>query len=174
MQKGDCYRIGRILKSFGYKGAMVISVEPDQAESYEKTEFLFIDIDNEVVPFFVEEFQVRDDHSAVVKLEDISSDDRVKQLINHELLIPAGHAVHSRSNSLITYGIEGYRVYDIERGYIGEVRQLISLNEQNLLQIFYRGKEILIPAVEEYLSGIDEKKKELYLKTPEGLLEIYL
>lgn len=55
---------------------------------------------------------------------------------------------------------------------IGRVKDLLIVNENNLLVIDSDGREILIPFVQGICVGIDLKKKEIVIDPPEGLLEI--
>jgi 16S rRNA processing protein RimM len=153
---------------------MLILTEPDPAAVFEGIDFLFIDIDHEIVPFLVKAYEVREDHTAQIQLEDIGSDIKAKPLVGCELYIPKEQAGSVPHQSRLLAGVEGYKVVDLHKGYIGEIRQVISLKEQDLLRILFQDKEILVPAVKEYISGIDQKKRELYITTPEGLLELYL
>ena len=47
-------------------------------------------------------------------------------------------------------------------------------NLQNLMVIDFKGTELLIPFVENYIESIDNKKKEIHLQTPDGLIDLYL
>lgn len=42
------------------------------------------------------------------------------------------------------------------------------------MQIDFNGKEILIPAVDEFFKEIDRQNKTIYIEAPEGLIDIYL
>jgi 16S rRNA processing protein RimM len=43
-----------------------------------------------------------------------------------------------------------------------------------LLQLDYNGTEILIPIFEGLIEKVDRKKKELFIKAPEGLIDLYV
>jgi 16S rRNA processing protein RimM len=40
--------------------------------------------------------------------------------------------------------------------------------------VSFNEKEILIPLVDEVILKVDRKKKELHIRAPEGLIDIYL
>lgn len=141
-------------------------------ESFLGMDAIFIDLDGELVPFFLETFQVRDDHTAIVKLEDISSDEQAKKLVNSALYLPSDDPVLLRQKPSRKPKVIGFKVYDLSKGYIGEVEDVIAMKEQDLLKIMHLGKEILIPAVEAIIIRIDNKKKEIRADLPEGLLDI--
>jgi len=43
-----------------------------------------------------------------------------------------------------------------------------------MLQINFGEKEILIPLIDEVIVKVDRKKKEMHIRAPEGLIDIYL
>ena len=42
------------------------------------------------------------------------------------------------------------------------------------MSIPFRGKEVILPLVEDFVQRIDEKEKKLYYNAPEGLIDLYL
>ena len=58
---------------------------------------------------------------------------------------------------------------------MGETRIAIQENNlQDLMVIDFKGTELLIPFVENYIESIDNKKKEIHLHTPDGLIDLFL
>lgn len=171
MDESDCYRVGRIIKPFGYKGEMIFYFSSGHPEDYQSIRSVFIDIDHELVPFFIEEFIVRDEHTALVRLEDILSDDHAKKLINSSLFLPRSDYI-LQENPLSHQSMVGFQVYDQSHGYIGDVTEMIRYRQQELLKVRHEDKEWLIPAVEELIVSIDPGKKHIHMDLPEGLLEI--
>ena len=45
---------------------------------------------------------------------------------------------------------------------------------QDLFQIKYQNKEILIPIINEFIEKINKDSKTIYLNTPIGLIDIYI
>jgi 16S rRNA processing protein RimM len=42
------------------------------------------------------------------------------------------------------------------------------------LQLDFNGTEILVPIFEGLIQKVERKKKELYIKAPEGLIDLYI
>ena len=57
---------------------------------------------------------------------------------------------------------------------IGSCKSIIDNSAQALFQIEANEKEMLVPAIDEFIEAIDRDKKEIHLNLPEGLLELYL
>ncbi len=59
----------------------------------------------------------------------------------------------------------------------GKVGTIVSINDstaQALFEVENNGKEILIPMNDEFIDKIDRKAKTIFVKTPEGLIDLYL
>ena len=56
---------------------------------------------------------------------------------------------------------------------IGDVIEVIEQPMQVLCKIMYKGHEALIPLHQESLQKIDQKKKQVFVNLPDGLLELY-
>ena len=65
--------------------------------------------------------------------------------------------------------------YDIveEGKVLGKIVEVIEQPHQVLCRIDYNGKEAFIPLHEETILKIDNKKQQVIVQLPEGLLDIY-
>ncbi len=63
---------------------------------------------------------------------------------------------------------------DAEKGDIGTIASVIDYPAQALFQIMKNGKEILIPIIDEVLEKVDRQEKTIYIKAPNGLIDLYL
>lgn len=79
--------------------------------------------------------------------------------------------------------LEGFEVVDEKFGFLGVVDHLIDNPAQSLLSIIRVSEdnpeeldesagELLIPLVDEFLSGWDEEEGVIYVDVPEGLLDL--
>lgn len=70
-------------------------------------------------------------------------------------------------------GIEGFTVVDDESGVIGTAVSINEMPGQHLLEVEREnGKTVLIPVVDEFLEGLDEEERCIYVNLPEGLLDL--
>jgi len=54
------------------------------------------------------------------------------------------------------------------------VEQVLENLQQEILQIRFRKKEILIPLVEVIFKKINRRQKKLFINAPDGLIDLYL
>jgi 16S rRNA processing protein RimM len=56
---------------------------------------------------------------------------------------------------------------------LGEILEVIEQPHQILCSILLNNKEALIPIHEDSLEKIDKKNRQVFVKLPDGLLDIY-
>ena len=95
---------------------------------------------------------------------------KVKEVKNNKLIIPEGDFEVQGEYLLIDElpQEEAKQVFDKKLGLLGELKYIDSSSAQEKLVVDYKGKEILIPNVEE----IVEIKDDIYVDLPEGLLDL--
>ena len=174
MTKEDCYLLGKITKTHGLKGELVIWLDVDYPEEYEELDSVLLEVKGELVPHFVEEIQIRPNKS-IIKFEDIDTIEAASKLVNCDIYLPEDNLPELEDNDQFYYHeIINYDVVDEVKGKLGKVLAVYTSERQDLIAMQYEGKEVLIPIDDDIVKIIDREKKELYTNLPEGLLEIYL
>jgi 16S rRNA processing protein RimM len=169
----DFFYLGIITKPFGFKGQAFIYLDTDEPDKYAGLESIFLYLDNEMVPYMIEEIQLRGSNQAVVKFEDVDGEE-IKNLMKVELYLPTSFLPPLTGNKFYFHEVIGFSVIDSVKGNIGKIMDFIDVIQQPIMQIDFNGKEILIPAVDHFFVSIDRAKKEIHIKAPEGLIDVYL
>jgi len=174
MDKDDFFYLGKILKTYGSKGCLLIFLDVDDPVRYEKMKTVFIGIENDRIPFDIEELELKQKNSARIRFEDVHNAEDAEIYVGRELYLPVSLLPPLKGKKFYYHEVIGFTVFDKNHGNIGTVISILDLPKQSLLQIQYGSREILIPIVDEVLLKIDRSKKELHILAPEGLIEIYL
>lgn len=163
--------LGKIVKPFGYKGQVLVNFNDKITDQIENSEFVFVEIQHEQIPFFIVEFHEHSAKSAILLLEDINDSDEASQLTGCSIYfeIKESEVFENNKKSVI-----GFEVIDEEFGAIGIINDLLELPQQQILQIFQNDKEILIPFVKEFIIKTDFKNRKIKIHAPKGLIESYL
>jgi 16S rRNA processing protein RimM len=174
MNEDDFFYLGRVLKTYGNKGQVLVLLDVDDPEEYLDLESVYLDLHGERIPFFIEELELRHNKKASVKFQDVHSIEDAEAYAGLEMYLPATALPELDGDRFYYHEVIGYAVSDLIHGQIGTVAQILELPLQSLFQIRFNDKEILIPVVDEVIVKVDRENRLLVINAPEGLIDIYL
>lgn len=173
-QKEDCFRLGNVARLHGYKGEVSIFLDVDNPQDYKGLESVFIDCDGKLIPFFLEKININNKGFAVVKFEDVDTEKKAKHILKHSIYLPLDLLPELEESEFYYFEIEGFKVVDENHGDVGTVVRVIDLSGNPLIEINFKGNEILIPKQDQFIKEVDWDEKTLYINAPEGLIEMYM
>ena len=161
--------IGVVARLYSYKGEVYIRLFVENPEEFLELESLFLNINEQLVPFFIEHIQKGSKGMLRLKLEDIESESDAKKLLKKEIFLPESKfpAPFEEKKSII-----GYKVFDRNSGELGLVEDILDISNNRLISIIQGDKEILVPYQEAFIEAIEEESKVLRLNLPEGLIDL--
>ena len=172
IKQEDVYKIGRIGKPHGIKGEVHFLFDDDVFDRVE-TEYLILEIDGILVPFFMEEYRFRGESSALVKFCDIDSQDKARELTNCDVYFPYS-LTDEESDTLRWTQIIGFSLINADTQQT--IGTIIGVDD-NTLNILFEvetpdKKNILIPAHEELIEEINYDNRLISIQLPEGILDL--
>jgi 16S rRNA processing protein RimM len=168
----DGAKVGKISKPYGLRGEVNIILEPEAGNYIEPDHPLFIDIDGQRVPFFVEEVELVSRDQAIIKFEFVGSLNEARRLTGCGLYFDPSHvSVPAEKVSDLNF-VVGFLACDRELGELGKVSAYIPHSMNPVFVIDYPGKELLVPAVQDFIDQIDTQSQKLHLILPEGLISL--
>ena len=172
IKKESVYKIGKIGKPHGVDGEVAFHFDDDVFDRTD-ADYLVLDIDGILVPFFIDEYRFKTDETALVRFADIDTQDKARTLTGCEVYFPREHS-DSDGDSLSWAEIVGYHVVDAESGKtVGEIRSVDDSTINTLFELVTNdGNDLLIPASDELISDVDTEQHNITMKLPEGLLEL--
>ena len=169
IRKEDVYHIGRLGKAHGIHGEVTFHFDDDVFDRTD-ADYLVLEVDGILVPFFIEEYRFRSDSTALLKLEGVDSQERARELTNTDVYFPR-HLAEDGDDDTLTYTfLVGFTIVDAATGR--KVGVIESVDESTMNILFCLSDGTLVPAAEELIEGIDQKKKEISLRLPEGILDL--
>ncbi|NIJ53177.1 ribosome maturation factor RimM [Dyadobacter arcticus] len=174
MTHDNCFLLGYIVRTHGTAGNVVIYLDVDYPDDYDGLESVYLDIKGELVPYFIEDINLQKQSNAIVRFEDVTSIEKAQALVGNSLYLPLEDLGELEEDEFYYHEIKGYTVVDQNKGELGVVRGVYSLNGQDLVAMEYAGHEVLIPTAVDIVLKADKENKILFVNLPEGLLEVYL
>ncbi len=174
MDHKDHFFVGKIVKKFSFKGVLLVKLDTDNPEEFIDMESVFVDLNGTLIPFFIEELALHKSELLRVQFEDVYDEQTADSLIGCDLYLPLNLLPKLTGNKFYYHEIIGFTVMDQTHGNIGQITGVNDQTAQALFKISYQGKEILIPVIDEFILSVDRAHKTITVKTPDGLLELYL
>ncbi len=166
--------VAHINKLFGAEGEVVITLYNTFSKDFTLSTPLFARVDNLMVPLWCDKFERRGHSNARVLFADIDNNRRVSEFIGTELF--AEEATQEdvddtyHSDEFFMEDLIGFKA--IADGVEGEVSDFYDNKHNPLLGVTIADREVLVPAVEEFITHIDFDANVITFTLPEGLLEL--
>ena len=168
IKEEEVYKIGRLGKTHGVKGEISFLFDDDVFDRVD-ADYLVLMVDGILVPFFMEEYRFRSDTTAIVKFEDIDTQERARELTGCDVWFPRVLA-DSDDDTITWAAIVGFDIIDANSGK--PVGRIASIDDTTLNILFCLEDGRLIPASEDLISVIDKENKQITINIPEGLLDL--
>jgi len=168
----ECYQLGYVIKPRGLKGELDVFIDSDFPENYKDLDSVFVEIEQKVIPFFIEYIRIRDNR-AILKFEDVDAVDKAADLKGCPLHLPLELLPTLDENSFYFHDVLGFKIIDEKEGNIGTVLKFYNYPNQNLLAVLIKESEVLIPVNDHIIKKVDKGKKEISVSLPQGLIDIY-
>ena len=168
IRKEDVFKIGRLGKSHGVKGDISFPFDDDVFDRVE-ADYLILDIDGILVPFFIEEYRFRNNTTAIIKFEGVDSQERARELTGCDVYFPRELA-DSAEDGLSWSAIVGFDILEVKSGKV--IGRIASIDDSTLNILFCLEDGRLIPATDDLITAIDQQARTITMHIPEGLLEL--
>jgi 16S rRNA processing protein RimM len=173
MDIDSCYQLGYVIKPHGLAGDINIFIDADNPQVYKNLESVFIQQDNQLVPFFISKIKISG-QKAILKLEESQDIETAQALKGSALFLPLSFLPELDDQQFYFHEIIDFAVEDENLGDLGNVTTVYDAGPQDLLAFEHKGKEILMPINDVTLRKVDKKNRQIFVSLPEGLLDIYL
>ena len=168
IRQDEIYKIGQLGKPHGIKGEITFSFTTDVWDRVEAA-YLVLSIDGIFVPFFLEEYRFRGEHSALLKFQNIDSIEDAQEISGAEVFFPYSLTPEDDDADYTWSYFEGFHVHDEKAGDLGSI---VRVDESTENVLFELESGHLLPAVEAFITDIDHEGRTIHMNLPEGLLEI--
>ncbi|WP_321479500.1 ribosome maturation factor RimM [uncultured Bacteroides sp.] len=173
IKEEEVYKIGLFNKPHGIQGELLFTFTDDVFDRTD-CDYFVCSMDGILVPFFIESYRFRSDSTALIKLEGIYSAEAARKFTNVEVYFPTKYVNESATADELSWNyFVGFQMEDEHHGYLGKIIE-VDASTANTLFILENDEEeeLLIPAHEEFIKGIDKDQKIILVDLPEGLLNM--
>lgn len=174
MRSTELVQVGKVHKAHGIRGWLKVEFSyPLLFSEDAPPKAFFVGKGKRTLPYLVEEMNISTTEQALLKLEEVSGRSEADKLQHQDLFMQADIA--EEYFDLSDYSLDvlvGFQLFDQNEQAIGPVTDVIEMPHQDLIQVNYQEREVLIPLIEEHILHIDQKKKTIQVFVADGLLEL--
>ena len=169
----DYTNIGKIIKTHGYKGNLICELNFN-LKNWKDFNYIFLMINNYLVPFYIEKITHSTNKTIIVKFEDINNINEALKYKNNNIYLSSNKIIKNisyKESFKLLYGFTA--ISNNNNIKIGTIEKISNYSNNIVITIINNNEEILIPLNNNFIVDIIEEKKQIILKIPEGLLDIY-
>jgi 16S rRNA processing protein RimM len=174
MRKDECFYLGKIVSKYSFKGEVLIKLDTDEPEIYEGMESVFVDLGKNLVPFFIEKSQLHKSSLLRVQFEDVKDEPTADSILGKSVFLPLSSLPKLSGNQFYYHEVIGFTLLDANHGDIGVIESINDSSSQVLFEAKKDGKELLIPLSDDIITKVERTTKTIHVKTPDGLVALYL
>jgi 16S rRNA processing protein RimM len=165
----EFFLIAKIVSTYGEKGFVRIVSFSDFPDRFFDLKNVFIDFFGSWKTFFVNDVK-KHKNFFTLKFKNFDSDKDVSVLVGKEIFVDSKDVVKLPKNKYFIHDIIGSKVFRNNKEF-GIVEDVLNFPANDVYVISSFGKEVLIPAVKEFIERFDPVEKILILIPGDELFE---
>ena len=173
MKKEDCYFLGKITRTHGLQGNVVLKLDTDQPEMYNKLDSIFIEVNGLLVPFFVEKQQWQKSDTKIMTFKN-SSEALVEQSVGKNVFLPLSTLPPLSGKKFYYHEVVGYEIREEDGKSCGIIESINDQTAQNYFILNLAGKQIIIPLIKDWILEVNREEKFIKMILPDGLMDVFL
>jgi len=168
----QCFELGIVTKVHGLKGHVALFIDSDTPDNYFKMESVLLEIQGNLVPFFIENIQRLKPNVFKVGFEDITSVEAASDLVKKKAFLPLNQLPDLPDDQFYFHEIGGFELWN-DGALAGIINQVIDNPGNPLFEVTTtEGNEVLIPIQDHFIHKLHKKDKKIEMNLPEGLLDL--
>ena len=164
----EVYKIGRLGKAHGVKGEVSFQFDDDIFDRVD-ADYLVLDIDGILVPFFMEEYRFRSDSVCLVKFCNVDTQQRAQELTGCDVFFPRALAEEGDEMPSLSM-LVGFEIVNAANGKT--VGRVAAIDDSTANILFEMEDGMLIPANDDLIEVIDAEQQQIKMNIPQGLLAL--
>jgi 16S rRNA processing protein RimM len=172
MTDDTSFCLGKIVRTHGIKGNLVILLNTDHPNRYKKTRAVFL---KEGGLFVSRNISVNSLNGDLlnVHFEGVDSMTEAESLVGELVYLPLDQLPPLKGKQLYFHEAKGMLVIDEKEGELGKIVQIYDHAEQPVAEVSFNKQELLFPLIPEFIIKVDRKAQVLIVRLPDGLVDIY-
>ena len=174
IKEEEIIEIGKFQKTHALKGELnaLLDVGPEYLEDGNP---LVIPVDGLFVPFYADSIRPKGATSYLIKLRGVDDEEEATAFVNkpiYGIRKSLLEYMDMEEGDLLEDELIGYRVEDVNAGFLGTVDRIDDSTINTLLVVEGDRGEIFIPLIDDFIESIDEGSETIVVDVPEDLIKL--
>ncbi|RMI12725.1 MAG: 16S rRNA processing protein RimM [Calditrichaeota bacterium] len=162
--------IGKFVRTRGTRGHLLAVPYSELPDRFLSLSTVYVETPLGMHGFVIEEVQIRPQGS-VIKLKGVDTREAAAELVPCELWVPREQQIALPEDTYFIHDLIGLSVYDVEQGYVGELVEVIQNTGNDVYVVQEGAREVLIPAVGEFIKEVNLSERKMVVRLIEGMRE---
>ncbi|MEX2115714.1 MAG: ribosome maturation factor RimM [Bacteroidota bacterium] len=163
--------VAKITKSVGLKGQVQVESLSDQVGRLQNLKQVFVGkAESDVRPAVVETTESRGDR-AVMKFRSVEDRTGADALRGLWIFVEDDQGIPAKKGSYFIHEIIGLKAFSEEGIELGVVLDVVSLPAGDTWVVKIGEREVMVPAVKEFIRDVDLHRQRVVIRIIEGLME---
>jgi 16S rRNA processing protein RimM len=163
--------IGTIVAAHGIRGAVRVQSHSDVPGRYGRLEDVLVGASQEDAATMTVAEVSEDGSRVLVHFSESSDRDSAEALVGHHLYVTDEEMEAPPEGRYFVHDLIGCRVETPEGDARGTVRDVMLLPANDVYVVEYRGFEVLVPAVPDFIKSVNTAEKRIVVTPVDGLFE---
>jgi len=169
--KHDLIAVGEFIKVFGIHGELVVRPMTDSMQRLRKLKRVFVGLNADTaVEAAVDSVRV-EGRGVRVKLSQVDDRDAARDIVGGLLFVDEADRVRLPKGRYFVHDVIGLTVIDEGHCVVGKVTDILRLPAHDVYVVRSGDREVMVPAVKEFIKGIDVEAKTMKVHLIEGMVE---
>jgi len=170
LQDQELLAVGHIVKPVGVRGEVAVRPLSDTPGRFRSLRTAQLGPDAEHTQEITIEQTSENPRGVRIKLKGVNNREAAEGLVGKYLFVAPRHRVKLPRGKYFVHQVIGLAVVDSEGHALGHVRDVLKFPANDVYVIEYHGREILIPAVKEFVLALEPQKGTMRVRLIEGML----
>jgi 16S rRNA processing protein RimM len=161
--KSDFLLIGKVARPHGLRGQVKVYSYASSFESFFSGRKIYLSQGQEMKPLLISEAKVQA-HSILLHFQGVDNRQQAEALSGYSLYIAEKDLQVLPEGEYYWYQLIGSRVYTDQGRFLGLLEEIFSTAAHDIWVIRDEKKELMLPAVEDFVISVDLAQKEVRVR----------
>lgn len=173
MRKEDCYFLGKITRKHGLAGNVILKLDTDQPELYNKLESIFVEINGLLVPFFIEKTSWSKTDALNILFKNVT-EALAEQVLGKDVYLPLTTLPKLSGKQFYYHEIVGFEIREEDGKSCGIIQSVNDQTAQHYFMLKLADRDVVIPIIKDWILEVNRDEKYIQMQLPDGLMDVFL